>query len=116
MKTLGRSADPQWGGRSMALDPFVVTKHQPSNGLRAWGHPGKIPVTLGANGPHPLSRTLRSPAGVAVFLRDCATVAIGGPVCEADAQIIAVACEAADYSPNFRENPEMIFELSSERP
>jgi len=44
MKTLGRSADPQWGGRSMALDPFVVTKHQPSNGLRAWGHPGKIPV------------------------------------------------------------------------
>jgi hypothetical protein len=28
-------------------------------------------------------------------------------VCEADALIIAVACEAADYSPKFRENPEV---------
>jgi hypothetical protein len=67
MKTLGSSADPQWGGRSMAPDPFVVTKHQPSNGLRAFGQPGKIPVTLGANGPHPLGQALKSLAGVAVF-------------------------------------------------
>jgi len=51
----------------MALDPFVVTKHQPSNGLRAFGQPGKIPVTLGANGPHPLGLTLEGLAGVAVF-------------------------------------------------
>jgi hypothetical protein len=26
------------GGRSWALNPFVVTKHQPSNGQRAMGH------------------------------------------------------------------------------
>jgi hypothetical protein len=33
-------------------------------------------------------------------------------VCEADAQIIAVACEAADYSLKSRENPELFFAIS----
>jgi hypothetical protein len=37
------------GGRSWALDPFVVTKHQPSNGQRARG-PAQKQMTPGANG------------------------------------------------------------------
>jgi hypothetical protein len=36
------------GGGSGALDPFVVTKHQPSNDQRAMGH---MKVTPGAKAP-----------------------------------------------------------------
>jgi len=36
------------GGGSGALDPFVVTKHQPSNDQRAMGH---MRVTPGAKAP-----------------------------------------------------------------
>jgi hypothetical protein len=53
-KRSGKAA-PNMGRALLALDPFVVTKHQPSNGQRAVG-PSKNEDTRN-DWPHPLHRS-----------------------------------------------------------
>jgi hypothetical protein len=79
------------GGRSWALDPFVVTKHQPSNGQRA-RRPAQKQVTPGANGLIRNASGLNR-GGLADPLpeKEQSAQESGGFVCEADAQINAVS-------------------------